>query len=422
MKHFEVSPNLDDLLLYLATAMELSDNDRRVAASRYVRLKEHLERPASPLRPYLLNGASRIYPQGSMSIGATIINGVDGEDRFDLDALVECRIPAHWSPKDVLDVLERALLGFPDVRRIVRCTRCIQLQFAFMHIDVTILDPHADPRIERSGEIFHSPDRGADARVPSNPYGFSQWVRGEVSNRAFLNPNFATRVQEHRSLAYVDRLPQLLAEADQDDLPDTLPPRLDAQEIVALKLLKRFVNLRYANRTIKRPPSIYLTRKAIDCGFEPSGLCAQLERTASVIALAMEQAISVGDGPHEFNPSFPPDRINDRWPESQEDRRTLLADMRYLLVRLAEARRSTVPEIVTIFDGLFGEEMTQRATRALLGAATETAGKTSQRYLRSTGTILTATTPATPAVARSSLPVRDHSFHAGTLDDDTKRH
>jgi hypothetical protein len=422
MKHFEVSPNLDDLLLYLATTMELSDNDRRVAARRYVRLKEHLERPASPLRPYLLNGASRIYPQGSMSIGATIIKGVDGEDRFDLDALVEFRVPAHWSPKVVLDVLEESLQGFPDVRRIIRCTRCIQLQFAFMHIDVTILDPHAEPRIERSGEIFHSPDRGAASRVPSNPYGFSQWVRSEVARRAFLNPDFATRIQDHRSLAHIDRLGQVLAEADQDDLPDTIPPRIDSQEIVALKILKRFVNLRYANRTIKRPPPIYLTKKAVDCGFEAFGLCAQLERTASAIALAMEQAIAINSGPDEVNPSFPPDRINDRWPVGQEDRRTLLGDMKYLLARLEEARRSTVPDIVSIFNDLFGAELTRRAAGALLEAATEGAGKTSQRYLRGSGTILAATTPATPAVARSSSPVRDHSFHSGTLNGSTKRH
>lgn len=422
MKHFDVSPNLDDLLLYLATTMELSDNDRRVAASRYLRLKEHLERPASPLRPYLLNGVSRIYPQGSMSIGATIINGADGEDRFDLDALVEFRVPAHWSPKDALDILEEALQGFPDVRRIVRCTRCIQLQFAFMHIDVTILDPHPEPRVERSGEIFHSPDRGAAYRVPSNPYGFSQWVRGEVSRRAFLNPDFGARVQEHRSLAHIDRLGQILAEADQDDLPNTIPPRLDAQEIVALKLLKRFMNLRYADRAIKRPPSIYLTKKAVDCGFETSGLCAQLERMASVIALAMEQAIVTNSGPDEVNPSFPPDRINDRWPIGQDDRRTLLGDMKYLLARLDEARRSAVPDIVAIFDDLFGEEMTRRATSALLGAATEGEGKTSQRFLRGSGTILAATTPATPAVARSSSAVRDHSFHASTLDGSTERH
>ena len=96
--------------------------------------------------------------------------------------------------------------------------------------------------------------------------------------------------------------------------------------------------------------------------------------------------------------------------------------MKYLLSRLEEARRSAVPDIVAIFEDLFGEAVTRRAMRALLGAATEGADKTSLRYQRGTGTILAATTPTTPAVARSTSPIRDHSFHAGELDGGTKHH
>src|SRR5436190_2515679 len=100
----DTAPGLDDLLLDVVTVIELSDHDREVADNRYRRLKPHLERPTSPLRPYLMNSTSLIYAQGSMAIGATIISGTD-EDRFDVDALVDMPVPAHWSSDEVLDHL-----------------------------------------------------------------------------------------------------------------------------------------------------------------------------------------------------------------------------------------------------------------------------------------------------------------------------
>ncbi len=84
MHPFQTSPNLDDLLLDIATVIELSDNDGKVAASRYKKLKVHLERPSSPLRMYLVDDNSKIYAQGSMAIGTTVISGTD-DDRFDSD-------------------------------------------------------------------------------------------------------------------------------------------------------------------------------------------------------------------------------------------------------------------------------------------------------------------------------------------------
>lgn len=75
-----------------------------------------------------------------MAIGATIISGTH-DDRFDVDALIDMPVPSHWSNDDVLDHLYDVFQGFPDVRKFVRCTRCVQMQFAFMHMDVTILDP-----------------------------------------------------------------------------------------------------------------------------------------------------------------------------------------------------------------------------------------------------------------------------------------
>jgi hypothetical protein len=79
---------LDEILLDLAVLIELSPHDREIAENRYRRLKEHVERPTSPLRPYLVDGESLIYAQGSVAISTTILSG-DNDDRFDVDAIVE---------------------------------------------------------------------------------------------------------------------------------------------------------------------------------------------------------------------------------------------------------------------------------------------------------------------------------------------
>lgn len=421
MRPFETSPNLDDLLLDIATVIELSDNDRSVAASRYVKLKEHLERPSSALRPYLVKDDSRIYAQGSMAIGATVLSGTE-DDRFDVDAIVEICVPPSWSPSDVLDKLEESLQGFPDVRKILRCTRCIQLQFAFMHMDVTVLDPTAEPRVERTGDIFHSPDdKKGEKRVPSNPYGFSRWVRENVVMQIDEHDHFAEHVRERRKSAGIDRLSRDMRAATQDELPPSVPPRLDAQQIVELKLMKRFLNLRYFNGTAKRPPSIYITKTAVDVGHENLGLSAQIERHAAYLISEMDIAIAQNHGPDERNPRYEKDLINDRWPASQADRRLLKQNMEFLINALGRAKRSSVSDIARVLSELFGEPVTKRAVSQLIGRSDEVDGKTGVLYERGTGAILTAATLTTPAIAKNTAVVRDHSFH-DELVDGTKRY
>ena len=200
------TPNFDDLLLDVATAIELSDRDRLVVEKRYRLLKEHIEREESPLAPYLNDAESRIYPQGSISIGTTVVSGTE-DDRFDLDALVELNVPPDWTPNYVLDLLWETLKDFPDAKEVVRCTRCIQIRFAFMHMDVTVLDPEPPIRIERAGDIFHSPDKGSSCRVPANPYGFSWWFRKTVHAGSSL---FTETLARRRSTNGIDRLSQIV--------------------------------------------------------------------------------------------------------------------------------------------------------------------------------------------------------------------
>ena len=401
------APGLDDMLLDVVTVIELSDHDRKVAESRYAKLKPHLERPASALRETIMNSASLIYPQGSMSIGATVISGTD-EDRYDVDVLVDMPVPPYWSDDEVLDRLYEALQGFPDVKKIVRCTRCVQMQFAFMHMDVTILDPAPEPRLERVGEIFHSPDKGDAYRVPSNPYGFSQWYRQNVvyPSRESLN-EMRTRRQQFG----VNRLPEtaVLAEADQESLPPVVPDRVDAQQVYALKLMKRFLNLRYEKGTLRRPPSIYLTKLSATCGYTDRGLAAQFGLFASTIKTEMDKAYLANLGPDERNPSYESDRLNDRWPETQADRKKLSDEMKYVLNNLDRARSSDITDMLNIMADLFGERVKERAYETFTNRFDQRGGRRNMSFERGTGTIIPATVISAPTVVRSEV-VR-HNFH-----------
>jgi len=361
---FQQTQALDEVLLDVAALIELSPHDRRVADNRYRLLKQHLERRGSPLAPYLLDGVSLIYAQGSIATSTTIISGTE-DDRFDVDAVVEIDVPALWDDDRALDLLEESLQGFPGAVKIVRCTRCVQLQFAFMHMDVTIMDRRARIAVPRAGDIFHSPDKGESFRVPSNPWGFTSWFRRTVG---IGQEAFKEILRRHRDAAGRDRLPLLdenerlvVAKADQVDLPPMIPSAIDAQEAVALKLLKRFLNLRYEGLPVKRPPSIYLTKRAGDVGFVSRGLTAQLFALADSTAKIMRDHIDARTRPRELNPSYHPDRINDRWPADGaagvEDMKMFAEHLEYLCVRLERMATAPLVDMAKVIDELFGERV-----------------------------------------------------------------
>lgn len=411
------APNLDFLLVATAIEMELSNRDLQVASKRYDLISEHLKKPGGVLADYMND--ARVYAQGSRAIGATIVDG-SSDDRFDLDAILEFPTPSGWQSKKVLDELFNALQGFPDVRKIVRCTRCVQLQFAFMHLDVTPMDPFAAPRQERAGNIHHSPDMGADALFSVNPYGFAQWFRQTVK---LPSHQFQDQVRTMRSqMSIPDRiaLNAVFAEAETDKLPEPIDPLRDAPQVIALKLMKRYLNLRYAPRDRKRPVSIYLSKIAAEVPLNNFGLCAQLEALASELDRRLSIALTSGQRPEERNPVFRDENFNDRWPKDTTDLVVFRGDLQHLLAELSRARESELSEIQEIFDELFGERVTQKAVRKYLEGLSDKAAPAA--YERGKGFVAApalvaaaapaaATTVTVPQVSRAPA----HSFHSGLL-------
>ncbi|MGK2740163.1 nucleotidyltransferase domain-containing protein [Tepidicaulis sp. LMO-SS28] len=403
--------HLEDLLLELATAIELSPNDRKIAESRYRTLKHHLERPGSPLASYLSDEEAAIYAQGSMAIGTTVLAGTN-DDRFDLDALVEMRVPALWSPDDVLDTLQDALKGFPGTRKIVRCSRCVQLQFAFMHMDVTVMDPYDVPRLPRAGDIFHSPDSGASYRVPANPWAFAQWYKDQCEG---MTVQFSEALSLARMRSAVDRLyrddVEFFADAWQEDLPDIVPPAMDSLLTVALKLLKRFINIYYEKLTIKRPPSIFLTKLSVDSQMQGLSLPGQLKQIARHIYSVMGSSLQNEALPDEENPYYPQDKLNDRWPQNLADKQALYNAMRYLCDMLESLDNKPLHEIQETLEALFGERVARSSVVSFSDRLDRKNRLATPAYVKGVGSIL----PANVAGAESFKSVRtipSHQFHA----------
>ena len=189
--------------------------------ARYQFVLEHLQRTGS-LQLYL--STAKVYAQGSRAIGATIIDGAT-DDRFDLGAILEFAPPRERARGKVLDELHPAFEGFPDAKRIKRCTRCVQLQLQsrLMHLDVTPMYPAPEPRAERVGAIYHSPDTGIDARLPVNPGGSGG--RLTLPSQPIIDAAHAMRARLEIKDPLVAGL--IVADADVDDQPDLIDPVRD---------------------------------------------------------------------------------------------------------------------------------------------------------------------------------------------------
>ncbi len=78
------NPLLDTLLTNVAHKIQLAPSQYAVAVDRYSIMEKWLQRDGSELAPYF----KRLYPQGSMAIGATIASKLKN-DEFDIDIIAE---------------------------------------------------------------------------------------------------------------------------------------------------------------------------------------------------------------------------------------------------------------------------------------------------------------------------------------------
>ncbi len=344
----------DLLLANVAIRIQLSPTNHKLAVQRLETLAERLDRAESPLA-----GKVRVvYAQGSMAIHATIAPALR-YDEFDVDGIVQMELPPGTTPQQALDTLFEAVRGEPGSRYYAmtkRNTRCVTVQYAEMHVDLTPAElvPGRNPRVS---EIFHHrPEEPRDdgKRVVANPFGFAEWFN-EVTPRFRGFEEF----YEGQSRA-LDRR----SKAETEDVPEPVPAYLKPPAVIALQLIKRFRNVRYDRRDGRQPPSVMLACLVANFAGQSGTPYGELLHQARSLRRHFEQLQTGGQLIHVANPRCPDDVFTDRWPANLNEQGLFLQDLAYLVGQLERIEHDAPLEVIAdVFARLFGEEIASTVIR-----------------------------------------------------------
>lgn len=330
---------LDRMLAEVALAIQLPPSLHRKAVDRYEAVRNHLESTSCHFNGHI----EHFYPQGSMAIDATISNrGTD--DEYDIDIIAQlCGRFRGMRPLQMLLELETALTGYRGMR-IERQTRCVTLFYADgMHLDVTpaLRDGAFTP--DRQSRIPHAkgPQVSADdTLVPTNAYGFVEWYKASTPVETRLVKAFNRR--------WIDEEAFLRADAEVDEVPDQTAFVVKNTATVALQLLKRYRNVRYANRPGRMPPSVMLSHYAASLAKQGHSLTDMLIILSSRIVRDIEASSALGRLLHVANPTYGEDVFTDRWPGDQIAQARFAKDLRDLVEGLQRVRRAgMLPDAMT---------------------------------------------------------------------------
>lgn len=382
------------LLADIALKIQLTPTEYDDAVSHYGATEKWLERDGSPLKGKVL----RLYPQGSMAIHTTISSNQDKEE-FDIDLIVELDLPHESDPEDLLDLLFEAVQGEPGSRYFgaaERNTRCVTVHYKNMHLDLCPAILREDQPARTSTMFHHNKERNERYWHIRNPWGFADWFNGALPQEG----DFSTFYSE-RGLA------TLTSEAE--PVPEPTPVYQKPRKVVALQLIKRFRNHRHLKRPRKGPPSVVLSKLAINAGVSFGGLLDELEAQANHLEGILR------DYPIEVrNPRCPEhDVLTDRWPANHGEQREFYRDVRHLQQQLAALRLgSDLKAKQVILADLFGERATTAAFEAFQRRFGNLADRGEIKVDKETaGVAIAASGIAAPPIASAAviLAPRHHS-------------
>lgn len=311
------------LLAETAIKIELPPSLHRLAVERYDAVRRHIERTDSPL----MDKVGLFYPQGSMAIRATI-KARKREDGYDIDIIAELLLPSSTAPAKVLDLLFQAVNGLPGslyFGNVVQQTRCVTVLYEDgMHLDITpsLLLDETDPR---KSHIFHAkPEEPASAhkRLLMNTYAFIEWFNQRAPIDLTFTEAYAKRVLAH------DRM-VMKAAAPAEPVPDhSSKEGGKSSVVVALQLLKRNRNLRYAKRDGRMPPSVMMACFAGHAAAPGNSISGALQVIVNHMLHELGTAQAAGKLVDVRNPECLEESFTDRWPENLDAQKTYINDLK----------------------------------------------------------------------------------------------
>lgn len=388
------------LLAAVAIRVELPPSQHQNAVDRKAAIEKHLCRPESPLC-----GLVRLfYPQGSMSIGATIKDKFQ-DCGYDIDIIVETLLRNNVTPSEALDLLFWAMRGEPGSKYYTcteRQSRCVTVHYADgMHLDLTpsILLDESDPRLS---VIFHSKPESpgsSDKRIITNSHAFAE----EYNARCPLDLDFAraygrrVRLADRRSI-------ELKGEEESEPVPlHSSKSGAKSAHTVALMLWKRNRNILYYGRAGRMPPSIMQTCLSLDVAEPGRTIGDNLHAMASHCLSELRRASNSGRTISVSNPRCAQDIFTDRWPENLEAQNLYANDLEVFLQQLEivmDDQRS-LRERSDQLKKMFGETPALEALDEI-GFEIGNATKSGVHKVSSTGAVLLV--PTAVGATRSNAP------------------
>lgn len=393
---------LDRLLAEIAFSVQLPPSLHRKATSRYKAVREFLEGTEN-----FKEQIQHFYAQGSMAIDATIsTRGTDDEYDIDIVAQLGGRF-VSMTPTEILDDLYDALRDYRGLK-VVRQTRCVTIYYADgMHLDITpALRDEGTP--ERQGVITHAKghnERPDDAFVPMNAHGFVNWFLERTPIEPQVVANFDRRWRNFEAGRY-------RADADVDEVPDQTEFLVKSTTTLALQLLKRYRNIRYATYDGRMPPSVMLSYFAGSVsrpGMTLSQMLVRLcRRIAREIRTASERRLLL----HVSNPAYAEDVFTDRWPENQKQQMQFARHLDELADGLEAAHGLSAGELGEWLREMFGDRVVSAAADRIASEAATAIRDARHSYTPSGKIILpTAAGIAAPAGVRAAPAAVPHTFH-----------
>ena len=387
---------LDILLADIAIRLQLSQTAHAKAVGRYEAIRKWIEREGSPLAGLV----DLFYPQGSMAIGATIASKVTN-DEYDLDVVVQLRVPPGWSPKQVLDALYEAIRDEPGSRyydMVQRRARCVTVSYADMHMDLIPMERRPHTR-ERESDLFvHQAD--VSDRSVVNSFGFAEWFTENTADAGVFGPVFAELASKYEVT---------LAKADADPVPDQKPAREKYLPVIGLQLLKRWRNVFYQRRTNGGPPSVLLSKFAADHAGETQSLAEELLHQAVTMREHFRHAENVGTLIRVLNPVCAQDVLTDRWPADRAQQQEFLRNLDRLIASVEWlCGDRDLEEIRRKLAELFGEYPAGKAVEAFNQQRGEEINQGRSRHHKRAGSIV-----LTGAAGGAAAP--RHKFYGGVV-------
>ncbi|TJV17984.1 nucleotidyltransferase [Mesorhizobium sp.] len=398
----------DRILAEIAFSVQLPPSLHQKAVTRYNAVREHLEATVA-----FMNQIEHFYPQGSMAIDATIsTRGTD--DEYDLDIVAQ--LGGRFRSMSALEILMALAAGLVDypVSRVVRQTRCVTLYYADnMHLDVTpALRDYGTP--DRQSTISHArgpAPRSDDSQVPMNAYGHAEWYKCRTPLERRVYDAFKNRWERVQK-------DTIRADAEVDDVPDQAEFVVKNIATVALQLLKRNRNIRYADYSGRIPPSVMLSYYAGIAATPNLSLSDMLIRIANWIIGDIERASINRQALLVVNPVYDKDVFTDRWPEDLQQQNEFAGYLRQLVSGIERAKRGEL-DPVRLRDWLreqFGDLVVTKAVDRIAEATGSAIISGNQAYTRKGGILMPTIAAATVATV-SPVAASKHTFFGAPLDD-----